>query len=39
MRGVRVVLALCALVAPSEGKAKGWTIVSMKGDWKTVFPK
>ena len=22
-----------------ESKAKGWTIVSMKDDWKTIFPK
>ncbi|HEX5031875.1 MAG TPA: HAD family hydrolase [Candidatus Eisenbacteria bacterium] len=22
-----------------EGKAKGWTIVSMKDDWKAIFPK
>jgi len=22
-----------------EAKAKGWTVVSMKDDWKTVFPK
>lgn len=21
-----------------EAKAKGWTVVSMKGDWKTVYP-
>jgi phosphoglycolate phosphatase-like HAD superfamily hydrolase len=21
-----------------EAKAKGWTVVSMRGDWKTVFP-
>jgi phosphoglycolate phosphatase-like HAD superfamily hydrolase len=25
--------------ALDEGKAKGWTIVSMKDDWRTVFPK
>jgi 2C-methyl-D-erythritol 2,4-cyclodiphosphate synthase len=24
--------------ALDEGKAKGWTIVDMKADWKTVFP-
>jgi phosphoglycolate phosphatase-like HAD superfamily hydrolase len=22
-----------------EAKAKGWTVVSMKNDWKTIFPK
>jgi phosphoserine phosphatase len=22
-----------------EAVAKGWTVVSMKGDWKTIFPK
>ena len=22
-----------------EAKAKGWTVVSMKDDWKTIFPK
>jgi hypothetical protein len=22
-----------------EAVAKGWTIVSMKGDWKRIFPK
>jgi len=22
-----------------EAKEKGWTVVSMKGDWKTIFPK
>ena len=21
-----------------EAKAKGWTVVSMKDDWKTIFP-
>jgi hypothetical protein len=21
-----------------EAKAKGWTVVSMKEDWKTIFP-
>jgi len=21
-----------------EGPKRGWTIVSMKGDWKTIFP-
>jgi len=25
--------------ALDEGKAKGWTIVDMKADWKTVFPE
>ena len=24
--------------ALDEGKAKGWTVVDMKKDWKTVFP-
>jgi hypothetical protein len=24
--------------ARDEAKAKGWTIVDMKNDWKTVFP-
>jgi hypothetical protein len=24
--------------ALDEGKAKGWTIVDMKADWKSVFP-
>jgi hypothetical protein len=24
--------------ALDEGKAKGWTIVDMKADWKAVFP-
>jgi hypothetical protein len=24
--------------ALDEANAKGWTIVSMKDDWKTVFP-
>jgi hypothetical protein len=22
-----------------EARAKSWTIVSMKDDWKTIFPK
>jgi len=22
-----------------EAKAKGWTVASMKDDWKTIFPK
>jgi hypothetical protein len=22
-----------------EAKAKGWTVVSMKDDWKVVFPE
>jgi hypothetical protein len=21
-----------------EAKARGWTLVSMKGDWKVIFP-
>ena len=21
-----------------EAKARGWTVVSMKGDWKRIFP-
>jgi len=25
--------------ALDEANAKGWTVVSMRGDWKTVFPK
>lgn len=25
--------------ALDEASAKGWTIVSMKDDWKTIFPK
>ncbi len=24
--------------ALDEGTAKGWTIVDMKNDWKTIFP-
>jgi hypothetical protein len=25
--------------ALDEAKAKGWTVVDMKNDWKTIFPK
>ena len=25
--------------ALDEGRAKGWTVVSMKDDWKSIFPK
>ena len=24
--------------ALDEAKAKGWTVVDMKDDWKTIFP-
>ena len=26
-------------IADESGSARGWTVVSMKNDWKTVFPR